>query len=459
MTNFNGSIGTATSGLSAAQYALSVISQNISNADTPGYTREVANLQDVSGSSSGLYTGHGQLAGVKIASTDREVDPVLNARLRNVQADGAMADTASTQLQSVETLFPEPSTSGLGAQLSTVWSDWANVANNPSGSSATAVRQTLLSDVGTVTATLNTMSANLTDIQTSTTQQLTTNVASVNTAAGELATVNGQIAVATATGANANSLLDQRDQLLTTLSTLAGGVATINQNGSANVMVGGQALVSGATGTTSSAMAVSSTYQLSVGGTAISPTTGSMAAQVTALNTTFPGLQTQLNGVAAALASTLNTAQAAGYDQNGNAGTAMIGTSDGSSTITAANISLIMTNPASIAAAATQTAGGNTDGANALAVSNTGALATSPDAMYANLIGTIGSASAAAQQQQATQDSVVSAVQQQQQSISGVNYDQEVTDMMTYQQAYNASAKVLTTIDGLLDTLINLVGN
>jgi flagellar hook-associated protein 1 len=161
--------------------------------------------------------------------------------------------------------------------------------------------------------------------------------------------------------------------------------------------------------------------------------------------------------VANALATTVNTAQASGFDQNGTAGTAMIG-SNGSGPITAANISVILTNPAGIAAASTQTAGGNLDGSNALAVANTGASSTSPDAMYANLVGSVGTASASAQQAQSTQDAVVTAVRNQQQSISGVNYDQEVTDMMSYQQSYNASAKVLTTIDSLLDTLINLVG-
>jgi flagellar hook-associated protein 1 FlgK len=455
MVNLSGSLNQSVSGLRASQYALSVISQNIANADTPGYTRETTDLEDVSGTSTGLYTGHGSLGGVRIASTDRNDDPVLDARLRTVQADGAKADTASAQLQSVETIFPEPSTSGLGSQLSTVWNDWANVANNPGGSSSTAVRQTLLSDVATVTGTLNTMSTNLAQIQSTTSQELAANVTSINTYTGELATLNGQIGIATATGANANSLLDQRDQLLSKMSSLAGAVATINANGSATVTLDGQTLVSS---TTSNAMTVNSSNQVSVGGTAVTLTTGSMAAQVTALTTTIPGFQSQLDSVASSLASTLNSAQAAGYDQNGNAGTAMIGTSDGSGTVTAANVKVILTSPAGIAAAATQTTGGNLDGSNALAVSATGSSATSPDASYANLVGAVGTASAAAQQAQSTQDAVVTAVTNQQQSISGVNYDQEVTDMMSYQQSYNASAKVLTTINSLFDTLLSMVG-
>jgi flagellar hook-associated protein 1 FlgK len=239
------------------------------------------------------------------------------------------------------------------------------------------------------------------------------------------------------------------------MSSLAGAVATINANGSATVTLNGQTLVSS---NTSTAMTVNAANQISVGGTAVTLSTGSMAAQVTALTTTIPGFQSQLDGVASSLATTLNSAQAAGFDQNGNAGTAMIGTSDGSGTVTAANIKVILTSPSGIAAAATQTTGGNLDGSNALTISASGSSPTSPDASYANLIGSVGTASAAAQQAQSTQDAVVTAVTNQQQSVSGVNYDQEVTDMMSYQQSYNASAKVLTTIDSLFDTLLNMVG-
>jgi flagellar hook-associated protein 1 FlgK len=456
MTNLSGTLNQSITGLRAAQYALSVVSQNIANANTPGYTKESANLEEVSGPSTGLYTGHGSLGGVRVASTGRNDDPVLDARLRTTQADSSMADTTASQLASVETLFPEPSSSGLGAQLNAVWNDWGNVSNNPGGSSSTAVRQTLLSDTATAAGTLNTMSSNLTQVASTTSQELAANVTTMNTDATDLAKLNGQIGIATATGANANSLLDQRDSLLSNLSSLAGAVATINANGSATVLVNGQTLVSS---TTSNAVSVNSTNQISVGGTAVTLSTGSMAAQVSALNTTIPGFQSQLDSMAAALASTLNNAQANGFDQNGNAGTAMIGPSSGSGPVTAANISVILTNPAGIAAAATQTTGGNLDGSNALAVSNTGTSATSPDSMYATLVGAVGTASASAQQRKTNQDAVNSAVLQQQQSISGVNYDQEVSDMMTYQQAYNASAKVLTTIDSLLDTLINLVGN
>ena len=93
-----------------------------------------------------------------------------------------------------------------------------------------------------------------------------------------------------------------------------------------------------------------------------------------------------------------------------------------------------------------------------LAASELGAAAGSPDSLYTTLVGSVGSASALAQQQQTTQDSVTAGVDQLRQSASGVNMDEEVTNMMTFQHAYGAASRVLTTMDSMLDTLINHTG-
>jgi flagellar hook-associated protein 1 FlgK len=319
----------------------------------------------------------------------------------------------------------------------------------------------LLQDGATVASTLNSMSTSLSDVAASTTQSLGNDVDAANTAATQLNSVNSQIAIGTATGANVNSLLDQRDQLLDQLSSLVGGVATINPNGTASVQVGGQDLVIGAyNGTPASvnSITVDSTPTVSVGGTGVTLTGGSAAASVTTLTTTLPQMQSQLDAVASALASAVNGAQANGYDLSGNAGTAIFGTSDGSGTVTAANIAVTMTDPSLVAAAATSSSGGNLDGGNALVASNLGSAAGSADKLYGGLVGQIGSASKLAQQQQSTQDAVTASVDTLRQSASGVNLDEELTNMLTLQRAYQASSRVLTTMDSLLDTLINHTG-
>ena len=446
MASTFGGIEQASSAINAARYGLDVVSQNIANASTTGYTRQSAQQASVDAPAGvpSIYTRPAGPGGVTVTGTARLTDPVLDARLRTEQARSGLADTTANQLQQIETVFPEPSDTVLSEQLNDFWNAWASVANDPG---STAPRTVLLQKAGAVTSTLNAMSGTLTDLATSTSQSLSMDTATATTAAGQLATLNGQIAVGTATGADVNSLLDQRDQLLGQLSTLVGGVATINANGSADVTVGGQPLV---TGTTAVPVTVGAGYQVSVGTTAVTLTGGSAAAEVVGLTSTYPGYQAQLDGVANALASSVNAAQAAGYDVNGSAGTPMF-TGTG-----AAGISVAITDPSLIAASGTP--GGNLDGGNALAASALGTSPTGADVAYNALVANVGSASSLAQQQQTTQDAVTTSVATLQTSVAGVNSDEEVSNMLTYQHAFEAASRVLTTVDSLLDTLINHTG-
>lgn len=441
-----GGIQQAGSALATARYGLDVVSQNIANADTAGYTRQAvqqASVDAVSGVPS-IYTQPAGPGGVMVTGTSRLSDTVLVARLRTEQARSGYADTTAAQLDQVQAMFAEPTDAGLSEQLNDFWNAWGSVANDPG---SPAPRTVLLARAATVASTLNSMSGTLADVAQSSTQALSGDVAAANSAAGQLATVNQEISVGAATGANVNSLLDQRDQLLSKLSTLVGGVASLNADGSANVTVGGQPLVAGAA---TSALSVGAGYQVQVGAAAVTVSGGSIAAEVTALTTTYPAYQAQLDGVADSLSNAVNTAQAAGYDLTGAAGAPMF-TGAG-----AVGIKVAMTDPARIAASALP--GGNLDAGNALAASKLGTKAGGPDATYRVLVAGIGSAAALAQQQQTTQAGVTTSVAQLATAVSGVNSDEEVSAMLTYQHAFEAASRVLSTVDSMLDTLINHTG-
>ena len=445
MTNWFAGLGQALSGMDAARYGLSLVSQNIANADTPGYTRELSVQTSGVLGVDGAYNSTGVLAsGVRTQPAQRADDPVLDARVRNEHAAGANADTTTSVLGDVEALFPEPTDSALGGQLSDFWAAWGTVANDPGSSPS---RTVLLQKAQAVVTTLQSTSSALNDVATSTAAGLTNDLSSANAAASTLATLNGHIAVATATGGDTAALLDQRDQALDQLSKLVGGVATINANGTASVSVGGVSLVNGVTAGTLSA---NSSYQVSVGGTAVTLADSSASAETTMLTTVLPGYQSQLDGVANALASSVNSVQAAGYDQVGNAGAALFSGSG------AAGITLTTTDPSKIAASSTP--GGNLDGSNALAASQQGTAANGPDSAYQVLVGNVATDNQAAQSTQSVQTAVVNNVDNLKSSVSGVNYDEEVTNMLTYQHAFQASSRVLTTLDDMLDTLINHTG-
>jgi flagellar hook-associated protein 1 FlgK len=441
-----GGIELGASALNAARYGLDVVSQNIANADTPGYVRQASQQATVDGPAGvpAIYTAPAGPGGVRVVATSRLNDPVIDARVRTEQSRQGLADTTASQLSLIEGVFPEPSDTGLSEQLNDFWNAWGSVANDPGSA---APRSVLLQKAATVSGTLNAMSTSLTDIANGTAQQLGQDAAAATSAAGQLASVNAQIAVATASGENANSLLDQRDVLLGTLSSLVGGTAVINANGTADVSVGGQALVTGAT---SVAVAVGAGNQVTVGGTAVALSGGSAGGEVTALTTTIPHYQGLLDTVANTLSSTVNTAQAAGYDLSGAPGTPLF------SGAGAAGITVAIANPSLIAASATP--GGNLDGSNALAASGLGRSAAGADAAYTALVGDIGSASKLAQQQQSTQDAVTASVTALRTSATGVSTDEEVSHMLTYQYAFGAASRVLTTMDSTLDTLINHTG-
>lgn len=455
MNSWFGGIGQAASGLRAAQYGLDVVSQNITNEATPGYTRQVSNQVAVDGSSqTGLYTRAGAMFGVQVISTTRTADAVLDARVRSEHARGGVADASATALTAVEGTFPEPTDQGLSAQLGAIWTSFGNVANNP-GPSGSGTRTVLLDNVQTVVGTLNTMSASLSDLATSTSAYLSNDVATANSAATQLATLNGQISVTAATGGNTNALLDTRDQLLDKLSKSVGATATINANGTADVTVGGVNIVSNVSPTAMSVdldPASATAYQVSVGGAGVPITGGTASGEITALTTTIPGYSGQLDLVANTLRDTINSVQAAGFDQSGAAGRDLLGGSG------AAGIALATTDGTKIAASSTSSTSGNLDGGNALIAADIGAQSGSPDALYASLVGDVAAKSAFAQQQQSTQASVVSSVENLQASVSGVDENEEVTNMLTYQHAFSAASRVLTTMDSMLDTLINHTG-
>jgi flagellar hook-associated protein 1 FlgK len=442
---FGGLVG-ASQALAGQQYGLDVTGQNINNANTPGYSRQSADFATVAPVAGvpSLYASQTAVTGVRIAGTTRIDDPILDARVRTEHGVNKYAQTASAQVAGVQSLFDEPSDNGLAEQLNSFWKSWSSLANNPGNSAA---RSVVLQNATTVTDALNSTSAGIASLSQAASSQLNQNVTDINTAAASLAQVNKAISISTATGANSNALHDQRDTLLLTLANLSGAQTTIQTDGSATVSLGGQTLVSGGT---ANAVAVTGGNQLTVGGASAATIGGSTQAYLDTLTTTLPGYSAKLDSIAAALASDLNSAQAAGFDLGGTAGTALFSGS------TAAGITVAMTDPSKLAAAATP--GGTLDGANALAVGELGAASTGADAQYATLVTALGSAVTSANQTATVQASVATSLDAQQQSVSGVSIDEETVNLLTFQRAYQASSRVLTTIDSMLDQLINHTG-
>ena len=466
MSTFSG-LSTALSALYAQRQGMDVTGQNIANANTTGYSRQRTDLQSVGGSPvPAMYaTSNGVGSGVTVAGVDRVQDAFLETRGRVEHARNSYLSDQNQVYTEVQQAFNEPSDTGVQAQLTSLWSAWHDLTNSPGDQ---AVRAQVVARATTLADTLHSTHDALGSLFTTTRQQLDTYVADVNTTASQIATLNQTIVQATNAGLPSNDLADRRDSLVMHLSEIAGATAVAQSNGSMSVYIGGSSVVSGFTTRQIAAAGAQRLEDVGVSpvsltwtdnGTPLSSQNGQLSSMMQTLGSVLPGYAAQLDGVAANLTSAVNTQHAAGYDLSGNPGGAFFVSSDGTP-INASNITVGITDPKLVAAAATTASGGGgtLDGSNADAIAGIGASVTGPDSAYRQLIANLGVAGQTADQQAGIQSSLTNAVDSARQAQSGVNLDEEMTNLISYQRAYEAASRVITTIDSALDTLINHTG-
>jgi flagellar hook-associated protein 1 len=227
---------TALSGLEAAQAAIDTTGENISNANTPGYTRQVVNTADSASLSIPALTQSGAGAdlgtGVSITSISQIRDQFLDVQYRAQNAATSNANTNSSELQQVQTALNEPGSDGLSSIMSNFWSSWTDLAQNPTGSSTAAAQQSVVDAGQTLASTFNSVSSQMSTVMTQAAQQYSA-----------LTGPNGQVEQ------DANQLLDQRNNVLDDLSSLAQISVTNQSDGSVTVNFGDAStpLVSGTT--------------------------------------------------------------------------------------------------------------------------------------------------------------------------------------------------------------------
>lgn len=470
-STFSG-LQTAYSGLAAAQNALNVTGQNIANAGTAGYTRQTLTAQSaVAANQATMATlpiaQPGQ--GVVVTGVARLSDQLLNSSLRAATGLSGYADELSNQLSTLETGLGEPSSTGLSSQLQSFWSSWQDLANTPSQTSTAQVVQSQAQTlVSSISAGYTAVDQQWQGLRT----QVGTLAASLNSDADQVGKLNAAIQQTTAAGGSANELMDQRDLLTAQIAQIAGGTVTQNSDGTVNVLLGGNLLVSGSivnhvqvTGATDVSGAASSPVQLEWTqhpGQPIGIDSGQLAADLSLLAPAGPSgtggalaqAAASYNQLATTLAGQVNGVLATGTTPSGAVGTPLFSFAGTGPAATALTVAI--TDPSQIATGAAG-AGAN-DGTIADQISQLGTAAGSPDSVWASLVSYAGTTAQNASRQQTVADANLQTATQAQQSTSSVSTDQEMLNMTVEQNAYSAAARVMTTLDQMLNTLITETG-
>ncbi len=449
------------SALRAQQIALDTLSHNIANANTPGYKRQRVMLGEgnpltgpfTNGASPRVAIG----TGVHVEQIQRIQDDFVDSRVRQTAALAAEWGTKSQILSQIETVFNEPSDHGIGNQLSKFWDAWDRLSAQPTD---IATRDALIGQARILAQHIRNTYAEVKAIDDGIDLAVRDKVAEINALVNQIADLNARIVWAGSSGAFPNDLLDQRDLLVGQLSALA-GVEVSGKGGQEFILtLGNKVLVQGVhadqLGVRLDANGAQEIYSLTTGDVRVVPG-GEVAGLMELHHQAIPAIMAALDNFVATLTTEVNAIHRLGFtldcDPAGDFFT------EGS---TAANFSVaadILDSPRNVAASASGSVGNNTIALRIAALRSEALPAGQTiSQLYQTIVTEMGTQSALAKHYADTQSLTLEQFSAQQQSVSGVSLDEEMTDMVRFQQAYNAAARVLTACDEMLSMLIERTG-
>ena len=452
MSSLNASLAIALSGLSAEQGALEATTNNVANVNTPGYSRQVPRLE----TSDPVVIAPLTLGtGVRLRTIESIRDPILEAQIQQeMQTQGQLGALASALTQT-QTNFT--STSGdIGAALSKFFDSLNQLSTSPADLS---LRQNVLTAAGNVAGAFNLAANHLTAQRTSLDQSVEQAVGEINQLTQQIAELNAQISSVENLGQSAGTFLDQRNQLINELSSLIDVSVIPSDNTITLTTANGIALVAGQQSfALSTAPDASGAQHIFAQGTDITATivSGELGGLLQARDQQLPAIQSQLDTLAYGFATSLNTVQTRGYDLNGNATTGVnLFTVPSAAIGAASNLSVAIVDPALLAASSDGSPGSNGNAEAMYALRNLAIVAgQSPSDYYSRVVFNVGNAVANTNAQQSASELVLQQLNNQRASVSGVSLDEEAANLIRYQQAYAASAKVVSTINTMMETII-----
>ncbi len=449
------------SSLMTRQVQLRTVGNNVANSDRAGYHRQTATVDE----NIPLNKGNLQLgSGVHVQNVVRSFDVALEGNLRNSIMEGGYQEQYERYLGMTEAAVSSDGASPLTGAISELAGSLQSLSNNPESD---VHRSTFLANAERVASAFNLQHSLLGDVRdgiatSATAGALPDQVVEANTLAGRIADLNDRISkVELGFWQNNNQLAielrDDRDRAVSDLAKLVNITVSEQQDRSYSVQINGKDFVNGAT--------VADTLQADVTGNVASlkwasdssdvgQDLGEMSGLVDAYNY-IQGKITDTDSFATEFATIINTQHAAGFDKKGGAGTAIFD-------VTVPGQMKVLISDGSLVAAADNASNAG-DGGNALAMWD---LLQKPSANLGNdapvdradrIVDTIAVERSRAQANLETAMSTQKMFKSIIDERSGVNVEQEMTNMLEYQRAFQSSAKFVSIVDQMMQTVIGMV--
>ncbi|HCV41977.1 MAG TPA: flagellar hook-associated protein FlgK [Bacteroidetes bacterium] len=441
--------------LTAQQMGMSVTSHNISNANTPGYSRQRVSLV----ATSPTRTTSGLLGtGVTVGHIGRVREQFIDQQIRLSNDSYGSATAQQRIFGQLEATLNEPSDAGLGAAMSRFFNSFQDLSVHPEESGP---RNAVLQQGAMLSQTFRRLNSSLTQLRSDVGNDAQGMVDRINSLAGEISDLNVQITAAMSSGGDPVDLKDQRDLKIEELSTLANFNISEDQRGSVIVSLGGTEIVSGSVTTALSVIRSGDKMEVvsDASGSAVNATGGELGGMLKAFNTDISSALSKLDQLAGAIITRVNALHSGGY----GLGTPPPTGNNFFSGTSAADIgvdTLVSGNINNIAASGTGAPG---DNAVAIALSQVGSEpllsgnSMSVTQFYGGFVSEVGSSLNAADNTARSQELILTQCESQRASVSGVSLDEEMTNLIKYQRSYDAAARVVNSVNELFLTILNMV--
>ncbi|CAM4275611.1 flagellar hook-associated protein FlgK [Paenibacillus tarimensis] len=494
---------TAKRSLFTQQAAINTVGHNIANANTEGYSRQIVKMaaaRPIEAYGMSRSVAAGQLGtGVEFTSIERVRVSFLDDQFRNQSKYLGSWSVQSDTLQKLEGIVNEPSDTGIRTVVENFWNAWSDLSKDPENvTGRKIVRENALA----LTDAFNQVSKQLSDLSVDLTSNIEVKATEINTMLGTISSLNNEIKRIEGLGDHANDLRDQRDLLTDKLSKIVNVQVTDGAQGY-TITMGGQQLVQGINTTPVTAASLQAAYtsgdlnngevfgmivsrdiyvkeyqdQLNLLANTIA--TGEIEVTIPA-GSTIPGEAAPLAAPRVMKVNGINGLHKLGYTLKSpaTAGGDFFTFGTGANGITAASIQVnpdIVTDSNNIATSARLDSNGEVvKGNNTIAlimselkdfkfsfdesVMGGNITASTISDYYNSMVGSLGVQTQEAVRQATNAQAQVDQVNSSRQSVSGVSLDEEMSELVRFQHAYSAAARIMTTFDEMMDKLINGTG-